>query len=121
MVRDPESRAGRETANHHRRARRRQCSEEILAGTVVADRRDEALSDRLCVHALSDNGLADAPKPDFDHFAPFDHFKGLIAQRIAEQHAQFVRLTGAEVPLRASEMPGDGCRLPFNVDPACWR
>jgi hypothetical protein len=85
IVRNPESRAGRPLSTRHRRARRRQCSEEILVGTVVADGRQETIRDRLGVNALSEESLADAPKPDFDHLPSLDPFEGLIAQRVAKR------------------------------------
>jgi hypothetical protein len=87
MIRDSKSGARGSMSDHYRRARWRQGSKKVFISSVVADSDDDAIRGRLGLEALRNERLADTAKPDLDHLAAFDDFEGLIAQRVAEQHA----------------------------------
>src|SRR5688500_14355186 len=63
---------------------------------------------------MCDHRLADSPEPHFDDFLALEHLQGLITERVAEQHAELVRLSPAEVTLCAAIVPSDRSRFFLN-------
>ena len=72
----------------------RQRREQVFVRAIGAngDHRDVIVGQNFA----GDDAFVDAAQSRLDHFAALQHFGGLVALGVAQQHAEFVRLPGTE-------------------------
>ena len=75
----------------------RQCREQFIVGRVVSHRDDGGINPRSGKDALTDTCFADATEPNFDDLLALEDFERLIAEKVSQEHAQFVGLPGTEL------------------------
>src|SRR6058998_2162330 len=77
-------------------ARFRKGREQVFVGEVVTDGEDSGRPRCRREDPMCRKSFVDAPQSHFDHLLAFKYFERLIAEGVAEQHPELVRLACPE-------------------------